>query len=481
MRIRIGRGSLDGWAGARPPVLVESDRWKTDWRRETGAASASPPWPRSCCSDSGCGSDYAWDGRAPVYDAAAYAAIAANLERGDGFTVGAAATQPSSNYSPGLPLLVAGALRGDAAASHERLARVLLALFGTLSVLFAYLLGRRLCRLLTLPGYRRANSATVVAGLIGAAAVAVYPALLEYQGMLMGEPLAATLLSGAVLAMLWAADRERIGRAGWLARGAARRAGAGPARVPGRRLPAGAGGVRSLRPRRLAARARPGRVLLAGVAVVVAPWTVRNAVALDRFGADLDRRWQVLFAGTYLPSGGDPERVGAEVVARPPGAVRARRRPSACGWSRSSPGSPRRATRTWKPTGRSRGWAASSSGRHHRSSRSSTPASSPTKVGADLVARPARRDARAGLGGPALGARSACGLLGLGLLAWRRRWEALVLGDDLPRDHRGQRPPRRLAAAGAGDGAAARRPGRRRRHLALGPEAAARLPRRLLS
>ena len=30
----------------------------------------------------------AWDGRAPVYDAAAYAAIAANLEGGEGFTVG---------------------------------------------------------------------------------------------------------------------------------------------------------------------------------------------------------------------------------------------------------------------------------------------------------------------------------------------------------------------------------------------------------
>ena len=36
--------------------------------------------------------------------------------------------------------------------------------------------------------------------------VAIYPALLEYQGMLMSEPLAATLLSGGVLAVLWAWD-----------------------------------------------------------------------------------------------------------------------------------------------------------------------------------------------------------------------------------------------------------------------------------
>src|SRR6476660_4569631 len=85
----------------------------------------------------------AWDGRAPVYDAKAYAAIAANLERGEGFTVGAAATQPSSNYSPGLPLFVAG-LYEVTGVGHERLVRVVLALIGTLSILFAYLLGRRL-------------------------------------------------------------------------------------------------------------------------------------------------------------------------------------------------------------------------------------------------------------------------------------------------------------------------------------------------
>ena len=87
----------------------------------------------------------AWDGRAPVYDAAAYAAIAANLEEGEGFTVGERATQPSSNYSPGLPLFVAG-LYELTGGVHERFARVVLALIGTLSVLFAYLIGRRLAR-----------------------------------------------------------------------------------------------------------------------------------------------------------------------------------------------------------------------------------------------------------------------------------------------------------------------------------------------
>src|SRR6201996_8930000 len=80
----------------------------------------------------------AWDGRAPVYDAAAYAAIARNLDEGNGFTVGAGATQPSSDYSPGLPLFVAGVYKVTGGV-HERLARVVLALLGSLAVLFTYL------------------------------------------------------------------------------------------------------------------------------------------------------------------------------------------------------------------------------------------------------------------------------------------------------------------------------------------------------
>ena len=85
----------------------------------------------------------AWDGRAPVFDAAAYAAIARNLDEGHGFTVGAGATQPSSDYSPGLPLFVAGIYKVTGGV-HERLARLVLALLGTLAVVFTYLIARRL-------------------------------------------------------------------------------------------------------------------------------------------------------------------------------------------------------------------------------------------------------------------------------------------------------------------------------------------------
>ncbi|HET7120976.1 MAG TPA: hypothetical protein VFI17_06960 [Solirubrobacterales bacterium] len=265
----------------------------------------------------------AWDGRAPVYDAAAYAAIAANLEGGDGFTVGPGATQPSSNYSPGLPQFVA-AVYGVTGGVHERLARVVLALIGTLSVLFAYLIGRRLTRpgkiqrTLKMSPDRGQNSAGAEfwPALAGALAVAVYPALLEYQGMLMSEPLAATLLSGGVLAVLWAWED---GWARWL--------------LPGALF----GALALVRPEYLGVAALVAVVVFAreakvdwrqsllragifvgGLVVIIAPWTIRNAVALDRLVPISTGGGQVLFAGTYLPSDGDPERVGAEVVAENP-------------------------------------------------------------------------------------------------------------------------------------------------------------------
>lgn len=246
--------------------------------------------------------DNAWKGREPVFDAAAYATIAANLDRGEGFTLGRAATQPATNYSPGLPLLAAGVYELGGGV-HERPVRLVLALIGTLSVLFAYLIGRRL--------------GGPPAGLVGAAAIAIYPALLEYQGMLMGEPLAATLLAGAVLALLWASDG---GWVRWL--------------LPGFLL----GALTLVRPEYLAVTVLIGfvvllrdlrgdrrggllraAILLGAAAIAVAPWTIRNAVDLHRFVPVSTGGGQVLFAGSYLPSDGDPERVGAEVVERHPG------------------------------------------------------------------------------------------------------------------------------------------------------------------
>jgi 4-amino-4-deoxy-L-arabinose transferase-like glycosyltransferase len=278
----------------------------------------------------------AWDGRAPVFDAAAYAAIARNLDEGHGFTVGAAATQPSTDYSPGLPLFVAGIYKVTGGV-HERLARLILALIGTLAVVFTYLIARRLAQAFARPrpqpvvlgnpegdkGQRVAGGEAIpkraiVGALVAALVVAIYPATVQYTGMLMTEPLAATLLAGAMLGIFWAGDGGPLWR--WA--------------VPALTL----GALALVRPEYLAigfmlavliflrerlwedwkrALLVAGIVAL-GIVVVVAPWTVRNAFALHRFVSVSTGGGQVLYSGTYLPSDGNPEAVGAAVVAEHP-------------------------------------------------------------------------------------------------------------------------------------------------------------------
>ena len=130
----------------------------------------------------------------------AYATISANSTKArDSPGEGPGATQPASNYSPGLPLFAAGFTRS--AALHERAARIVLALLGSLAILL---------RLSARPATRRADSRAdrrpPDGGLSGT---------LEYQGMLMTEPLAATLLAGAVLAFLHAVDVRRRTGPGW--------------------------------------------------------------------------------------------------------------------------------------------------------------------------------------------------------------------------------------------------------------------------
>ncbi|HET7589327.1 MAG TPA: hypothetical protein VFK14_03950 [Solirubrobacterales bacterium] len=379
----------------------------------------------------------AWDGRAPVYDAQAYAAIARNLDEGNGFTVGPGATQPSSNYSPGLPLFVAGVYEATGGV-HERLARVVLAAIGALSVLFAYAIARRLGRPLQRPkasqvaapepslsysGYRRVSSANVWPALVGAVAVAVYPALLEYQGMLMSEPLAAALLSGGVLAALWAWDGNWVR---WL--------------LPGVLF----GALAMVRPEYLGITALVALVVLVrrvridlrgsllraavflGAALVaVAPWTIRNGVALDRFVPISTGGGQVIYAGTYLPSDGDPEKVGAEVVAENPhlfgpGAVERLRLEqilARLAHARYPAVAPDQAL---SKLGREQLW----------DDVSESPGEYAGFV-ATKIARIWSHGPRAVMREPVWQVLHwllvALGLLGLAILAWRRRWEALLL------------------------------------------------------
>jgi hypothetical protein len=266
-------------------------------------------------------------------DARAYARIAANLYREGSFDArpeGAGQeVQPSSAYSPGLPLFVAGvyAVSGGV---HETLALVLLALIGAGSIPMAFLLGRRF--------------AGVGAGIAAAAAIALYPALLEYQGLLLTEPLAAFLLSASLVAYFRAASSPRP-----LAPEEAEPEGTDRGRRPLQRvgmpwawvLTGALLGLLSLaRPEyllvalglpllwlarlfltpadgpksqarldfsahRLREGALPVAVCLLATVLVILPWTVRNAVVLDRLVPISTGGGKALYIGTYLDADGD--------------------------------------------------------------------------------------------------------------------------------------------------------------------------------
>lgn len=245
----------------------------------------------------------------PVDDARAYARISRALYRGEGFTQGDGPgyryLQPASNYSPGLPLLTAGLyeLRGSA---DETMARIVYALLGALAVPLAFALGRRL--------------GGTDAGLIAMVPVAVYPALLEYGGMLMTEPLATTLLAGALLCLLRASERRRP----WPWAGSGLLLGALAMLRPEYALlipllPA----LALLRLRRAEGRFRrdlfAGPALALGLAcLVILPWTVRNFVVFDRLVPISTGGGQVLYEGSYLPAGPNPDRIVPVLLERYP-------------------------------------------------------------------------------------------------------------------------------------------------------------------
>jgi len=245
----------------------------------------------------------------PVDDARAYARISHALFEGEGFSQGEGPgyrhLQPASNYSPGLPLLVAGIyeVRG---ATDEWAARIVLALLGSLAVPFAFLLGRRL--------------GGPTAGLVAAAPAAIYPATLEYGGMLMTEPLATAVLAGALLAFLHAADVRRpwpwVGTGLLLGALAMLRPEYGVL-VP--LLPV----LATLKLRRDTGRFDRGSLAgpalaLACACLVILPWTIRNFVVLDRLVPISTGGGQVLYEGSYVPAGPDPERFTPVFLAEHP-------------------------------------------------------------------------------------------------------------------------------------------------------------------
>jgi 4-amino-4-deoxy-L-arabinose transferase-like glycosyltransferase len=230
-------------------------------------------------------------------DAASYMQIARALYE-DG-RYGAPGQASPNDWSPGAPLLY-GAVYWATGGVHPGLVRLLLVVLGVGTILFTYLIGRRL--------------AGPVAGLVAALLAATYPAFIENTGRLLAEPVALFWLPAAVLAFLWASDGGRIWR--WLLPGAllGLTTLTRPEYLPFVAVFALLAVLRASwrRPAGLAA----GALLVLAFCAVLAPWTARNAIVLDRFVPVTTGGGKALFVATYLPGDGRQQLVKRQLIHR---------------------------------------------------------------------------------------------------------------------------------------------------------------------
>ena len=194
------------------------------------------------------------------------------------------------DFAPGAPLFAA-AVYNLIGAESPVVARIGIAVAGTIGVLLVYLVARRL-------GGPRA-------GVVAAALAAVYPATLYYSGLLSGEPLAMVTVPGAVLAFLWACDPGRSPWA-WAVPGAllGLTAYTRPEYLALTALLALLAAVMTARGSGLLRGAAAGGLVALAFAVVVAPWTAIASSDLDRFVPVSTGGGKALFIGTYLPGDG---------------------------------------------------------------------------------------------------------------------------------------------------------------------------------
>jgi len=238
-------------------------------------------------------------------DAAAYMAVAKGLYE-DGHYGGPNQSSPN-DWSPGAPLLYA-AIYFVTGGVHLKAALLVVALLGTGTILLTYLLARRL--------------AGPVAGLAGALLAATYPAFIENTGRLLAEPVALFWLPAAMLAFFWASDGGRIWR--WLAPGAllGLTTLTRPEYLPFVALFAllALARVAWRHPHGRRAGVLPGiaaaALLVVAFCGVLAPWTVRNAIVLDRFVPVTTGGGKALFVATYLPGDGRQQLVKRQLIAR---------------------------------------------------------------------------------------------------------------------------------------------------------------------
>jgi 4-amino-4-deoxy-L-arabinose transferase-like glycosyltransferase len=174
---------------------------------------------------------------------------------------------------------------------HEELARSFVAFLGAVMVLVVYLLGRRL--------------GGPLVGLAAAALAAIYPTFIDNSEQILGEPIAALTLPATVLAMLRAADPGRSLWA-WLVPGALLGATTltRPEYLPFCALLALLAAIKVARARGPWPGIASAALFVAAFTLVLAPWTVRNLVVLDRFVPVSTGGGKALFVATYLPGKG---------------------------------------------------------------------------------------------------------------------------------------------------------------------------------
>ena len=246
----------------------------------------------------------------PADDSHAYYALAKALYEEGSF--GGPEFRDSSDWSPGAPLLYAASFYATGGA-REGTARIVEALLGVTAILVVFLLGRRLGDAAGAGGGRRLGAAT---GLMAAFAVAVYPPFIHSTGELMSEPPALLTLPAAVLAFLWASERERL-RA-WLLPGLLFGL---TAMFRPEYLFVGAAFVVLAAIRVGSARGwRPGlggaALLAAALLLPIVPWTIRNVDVLGRVVPISTGSGKALYVGTFLPADGEYQRVKAILVER---------------------------------------------------------------------------------------------------------------------------------------------------------------------
>ena len=347
--------------------------------------------------------------RTPGDDAAAYLDLSRSLYE-DG-TYGSPGFQNTSDWSPGAPLLYAASFYATGGV-REGTVRILNTILGCLGILVVFGLGLRL--------------GTRATGLLAAAAAAIYPPFIHTTGEILSEPPALFTLPAAVLAFLWA-DRRRS-PAAWL-------------------LPGFLFGLTALiRPEYLAvgvafavlALAREWRrggwrggalatvLLLLAFLVPVLPWTVRNYVVLDRFVPLSTGGGKALYVGSYLPADGDYQRVKAILAERYLGRDL---EPGSAALDRVNPVPLfNRVARRYHDLPRD-----TALGKIGKQNLRDDITEHPLDYAA-MLARKVGRMWGTGVG-PAMDSLAgrvaqrlllALALAGLGLLAWRRRWEAIA-------------------------------------------------------